>query len=94
MTIYPLLVRPCAWQEVEWLARLQVRPRSAKPLASHRGDKIDELLAAVSREVAALVKATTAADGGKDQREPGIDLSTHSKSVGPWDQSGERLLRV
>jgi hypothetical protein len=30
MHIYPLLIRPCPWQEVAWLARMQIRPPEAK----------------------------------------------------------------
>ncbi|MCB9109150.1 MAG: toll/interleukin-1 receptor domain-containing protein [Anaerolineales bacterium] len=25
--IYPIILKPCAWQRVEWLARIQVRPK-------------------------------------------------------------------
>ena len=60
MTIYPLLVQPSAWQEVGWLSKLQVRPRSAKALASHKGVKIDELLTDVSREIFEIVRAGAA----------------------------------
>jgi len=55
MTIYPLLVRECAWQEVPWLATLQVRPRDAKAVAARR-DKADQVLADVAREVAELAR--------------------------------------
>lgn len=30
MKIYPLLVRPCPWEQVEWLAQLQLRPQDPK----------------------------------------------------------------
>src|SRR5262245_52253640 len=30
MKIYPLLVEPCPWQNVAWLARLQLRPQDSK----------------------------------------------------------------
>ena len=30
MKIYPLLVEPCPWQRVAWLAKLQLRPQDAK----------------------------------------------------------------
>jgi hypothetical protein len=56
MTIYPLLVRECAWQVVPWLSALQMRPRDARAVASRR-DKIDQILANVAREVADIVRA-------------------------------------
>ena len=58
MHIYPLLIRPCPWQEVAWLARMQMRPPEAKALSSYRRAKIEELLASVAREVAGLCKST------------------------------------
>ena len=57
MHIYPLLVRPCPWQEVSWLARMQLRPPEAKALASYRGAKIEELLASDAREVSGICKS-------------------------------------
>ena len=56
MTVYPLLVKACPWQEVSWLARLEVRPREARPLASYRAAKADELLVEVAREISSLAK--------------------------------------
>lgn len=32
MPIFPILVRPCVWKRVPWLARLQMRPTSAVAL--------------------------------------------------------------
>jgi hypothetical protein len=54
-----LLVRECAWQEVPWLAALQIRPRDAKAVAS-RQDKVDQIMADVAREVASIVRASSA----------------------------------
>ncbi|HEY0554096.1 MAG TPA: toll/interleukin-1 receptor domain-containing protein [Thermoanaerobaculia bacterium] len=49
--LVPIVVHSCLWREVEWLAKLQVRPRDGKPLASLRGDRIDKELVAIAREV-------------------------------------------
>ena len=57
MTIYPLLVRDCAWQEVGWLSKLQIRPANAKPVESMRGSIRQACLANVAREVASLTRA-------------------------------------
>lgn len=59
MKIYPLLVRPCPWKEVPWLARLQLRPqdarRQAKPLSAFEGAARDQVLVDVATEVATLL---------------------------------------
>jgi hypothetical protein len=63
MTIYPLLVEPCPWQHVAWLAALQLRPQDAKrrarPLAAFGGAARKQKLADVASEIATLVKAGT-----------------------------------
>jgi hypothetical protein len=60
MTIYPLLVEPCPWQHVTWLAALQLRPqdakRRAKPLSAFGGAARKQKLADVASEIATLVK--------------------------------------
>ncbi len=56
MVIYPLLIRACAWQEVKWLAKLQIRPADSKPVASKRGPSREECLASVAREIASALK--------------------------------------
>jgi TIR domain len=56
MVLYPLLVLDCAWREVPWLARLQIRPKNARPIASFRSANLDKCLADVAREIAAIVK--------------------------------------
>jgi hypothetical protein len=56
MMVYPLLVKPCLWQEVDWLARMQLRPPEARPLASFKGAKVDEVLVEVAREISAIAR--------------------------------------
>lgn len=60
MQIYPLLVRPCPWQHVAWLAKLQLRPQDskgrAKPLSAFEGAVREQILADVANEIAGLVK--------------------------------------
>jgi hypothetical protein len=57
MTIYPLLIRDCPWEEVSWLRSIQLRPADAKPLARHRVAKIEQLLAEVAREIARIARS-------------------------------------
>jgi hypothetical protein len=74
MAIYPLLIRDCPWQEVSWLTRWQMRPTDARPVASLRGAARDKCLADVAREIASIMKSTSA---------PGRSRSTQrAKAVG------------
>lgn len=51
MSLIPLLVRACPWQAIDWLAKLQIRPLCAKPLAGMRKAQVEELLAELAYEV-------------------------------------------
>lgn len=55
--VYPILVRDCDWQGVEWLAKLQVRPEGAVPLAALRPAQRDKALAGICREIRGLLGA-------------------------------------
>jgi len=56
MTIYPLLIRTCPWEEVRWLKGLQIRPEDGKAVADFRGNRIDRVLTEVAREIARMAK--------------------------------------
>ena len=56
LRIFPIIVRPCPWQAVDWLAKLQVRPKDGKPLASFKGYKVEENLTNMALEIANLLK--------------------------------------
>jgi hypothetical protein len=73
LVLYPLLVRDCPWQEVSWLARLQMRPRDARPIASMGAAKLDRCLADVAREIASMVRA-----------EPPHEQRTVGPTTGPF----------
>jgi hypothetical protein len=57
--VYPLLTRPCPYQEVAWLAKKQLRPAGPRlrALSSFRGAQLEEVTAAVAREIAAIARA-------------------------------------
>jgi len=56
MLIYPLLLRPCAWEEVTWLSRMQIRPPGAKAISMLRGASREQALADVARDIATLLR--------------------------------------
>jgi hypothetical protein len=56
MRIYPVLLRPCPWQVVTWLAKMQLRPQDAKPLSRFSGDKGEEVIASIALEIASLAQ--------------------------------------
>jgi tetratricopeptide (TPR) repeat protein len=51
LRIFPIIVKSCPWQQVDWLSRMQVRPRDGKPLASFGGNRRDEALSNIATEI-------------------------------------------
>ncbi|MCP5107858.1 MAG: toll/interleukin-1 receptor domain-containing protein, partial [bacterium] len=64
VVVIPLVLEPCAWKSVPWLAALQLRPKDGKPLSTMRRHKVDEELAALVNTIASLNK-------GKETPPPG-----------------------
>jgi len=56
LRIFPVIVKPCAWQQVKWLARMQCRPKDGQPLSAGSEHQIDVNLVAVAEEVAAIIR--------------------------------------
>ena len=57
MRVFPLIVRPCPWQAIDWLARMQVRPAKGRPLVLGDEYDIEQDLADLAREVLQKLKA-------------------------------------
>ncbi len=55
LLVIPLILSPCAWQAIPWLASIQVRPKDNKPLSSLPKNKKDQCLADLVLEILALV---------------------------------------
>lgn len=57
LRVVPLLVEDCPWQDVNWLAELQMRPWDAVPLAAKRRAIRETELAKVAREILAIARS-------------------------------------
>ncbi len=51
ITVIPVLVEPCAWQSVTWLAEIQLLPKDGKPLSSFPKHKAETELAAITQQI-------------------------------------------
>jgi hypothetical protein len=49
--IFPILVRPCAWEQVKWLSEIQVRSIGGKSLSECDEPKIEKFLAKITVEI-------------------------------------------
>jgi hypothetical protein len=51
LRVVALIVRPCAWKLVPWLAEIQVRPKDGRPLSAGSNNQIDQDLADLVTEI-------------------------------------------
>jgi tetratricopeptide (TPR) repeat protein len=56
LRIIPLIVRPCAWRRIPWLAEIQGRPTDGRPLAEGSSVQIEKDLCALAEEIADLLR--------------------------------------
>jgi hypothetical protein len=56
LTVFPVIAKPCTWNVFDWLARMNVRPKNARPIWSGPPHQVDQDLAAIVKEVADMVK--------------------------------------
>ncbi len=54
MLLIPVLIEPCAWQQVTWLSQIQIFPTPPKPLSELRADQRERALAKLATLVAEL----------------------------------------
>jgi TIR domain len=57
LQVFPVVARPCAWRNVEWLTKLNVRPKNGDPVWRSSGRYVDAELAALTDEVYEIVKS-------------------------------------
>jgi hypothetical protein len=57
LRIFPIIIRPCAWKRVNWLARMNLRPRDGKPISSGNEHQIETDMADIAEEVATIIES-------------------------------------
>src|SRR4030095_11328105 len=69
--IVPILVTPCPWRRVPWLARMQLRPIDAAPLSAGNDSQIETDLTAIAEKIAALRQRATSKPTPANVQRPG-----------------------
>ena len=54
LIIIPTIVRACAWDQIEWLTNLSVRPSNGSPIWGNSKDDVDQKLTDITKEVAQI----------------------------------------
>ena len=49
--IYPVILKPCAWKQVKWLTKMNLRPKDGKPISGGNEYQIDTEMTAIAEEV-------------------------------------------
>jgi hypothetical protein len=62
LRLYPILAKPCAWQVIQWLREIQIRPIGAKPVWRSGGRYVEEELARVTVELSAILQIAIQAE--------------------------------
>lgn len=55
LRIFPVVIKPCDWEAVDWLRRMNLRPTDGKPLSGGNEHQIDMVLAEIAKEVRQLL---------------------------------------
>ncbi len=56
LTIFTVIAKSCAWEKIDWLAKMKVRPKSSKPIWGDVSSNVDDDVAAIAQEVAVIVE--------------------------------------
>jgi len=56
--VVPVIIKPCPWTEVDWLAKMQVLPRNGKPIWDEKGN-VDDKIAGVVNEITDILLAVS-----------------------------------
>jgi hypothetical protein len=89
LIVFPVIAKPCAWQSVKWLTRMNVRPKNGTPIWREGGIYADDELAKIATEVHRLLNEPSTAPppgvGLEDLLDPTPPLNDEpvSKPVGP-----------
>ena len=56
LVVFPVIAKACAWQTVDWLRQMNVRPKNGKPVWGGGGTHVDEDLAKIALEVSKIIE--------------------------------------
>ena len=58
LRIFPVIIKPCAWKQVKWLKKMNLRPKDGRALSGGSDFEIDTNLVAIAEEIASIVLRT------------------------------------
>jgi len=95
LRIFPVIARPCAWKQVEWLANMHVRPKDGKTLSSGNEHQIDSDLTTIAEEICNIIQGfqpeTACERKEEDAKRPTYDPRNYVFSV-PFPAKGDQVV--
>jgi tetratricopeptide (TPR) repeat protein len=79
MRIFPVILKPCAWKQVKWLKKMNLRPKDGKALSGGSDFEIDTNLVAIAEEIATIVQRTAEMEVHKGVRPLGPEKISLAK---------------
>jgi hypothetical protein len=73
LRLIPIIVKPCIWKKIEWLASIEVLPKGGRPLSVYNSSKINSILS----EIASLLF-----DLSKVNQELSVDKTLEKEKIG------------
>ena len=58
MRVFPVIIKPCAWKQVKWLTRMNLRPKDGRPIQGGSDFQVETDLAAIADEIANIIGHT------------------------------------
>jgi len=65
LAVFPVIAKACAWERVDWLAGMNVRPKNGKPIWGINSLDVDEVLASIVGEIGDIIQGDLS-DGSLD----------------------------
>lgn len=94
LTVFPVIAKACAWQEVDWLVEMKVRPKNGRAIWGAGSRQVNEDLTAIAKEVAAIVKATSAEKSkGTLKKLENLDIDGGPQKVSPLQDLEKQIAR-
>lgn len=93
LIVFPIVAKACAWKQVDWLVKMNLRPKNGRPVWGNKNGNIDEDLATIANEIA-LVAQT--AKNGQSQKTDHFsnNVQINYQFVSPYLPTEESLAKV
>jgi hypothetical protein len=55
LPVFPIIAKECAWKKIDWLKKMNVRPKNGRPIWGDGGKYVDEDLTTITEEISGII---------------------------------------